>query len=60
MIRGCRSSPQAARSAAREIIDVDGMKPEDYVNVKAFDQMTPINPEQWLRLETGSSRSPRA
>ncbi len=37
----------------KEISDVDGMKPEDYVNVKHFDQLTPINPEVWLKLETG-------
>ncbi|MEX0677994.1 MAG: transcription termination factor Rho [Pirellulales bacterium] len=37
----------------KEILDVDGMKPEDYVNVKSFDQLTAINPESWLRLETG-------
>ncbi len=37
----------------KEIIDVDGMKPEEYVNVKSFDDLTPINPESWLRLETG-------
>jgi transcription termination factor Rho len=37
----------------KEITDVDGMKPEEYVNVKSFDQLTPINPESWLRLETG-------
>jgi transcription termination factor Rho len=37
----------------KEIFDVDGMKPEDYPNVKAFDQLTPINPEKWYRLETG-------
>lgn len=37
----------------REILDVDGMAPEDYVNVKTFDQLTPITPEEWLRLETG-------
>jgi transcription termination factor Rho len=40
----------------REIIDVDGVKPEDYINVKNFDDdkaLTPINPEQWLQLETG-------
>jgi transcription termination factor Rho len=37
----------------REITDVDGMPPEEYVNVKSFDSLTPINPEQWLRLETG-------
>ena len=37
----------------KEIMDVDGMKPEDYSNVKSFDQLTPINPESWLQLETG-------
>ena len=37
----------------REIEDVDGMKPEEYCNVKEFDELTPINPEEWLRLETG-------
>lgn len=37
----------------REIIDVDGMKPDDYVNVKSFEQLTPVNPTFWYRLETG-------
>ena len=37
----------------RELLDVDGIAPEDYLNVKSFDNLTPINPEQWLRLETG-------
>jgi transcription termination factor Rho len=37
----------------REIEQVEGMPPDDYVNVKTFDQLTPINPETWLRLETG-------
>lgn len=37
----------------KEILDVDGLKPDDYKNVKTFDQKTPINPEFWLRLETG-------
>ena len=37
----------------REIEEVEGMPPDDYVNVKTFDQLTPINPETWLRLETG-------
>ncbi len=37
----------------REVTDVDGMKPEDFASVKPFDERTPINPEQWLRLETG-------
>lgn len=37
----------------RELLDVDGIAPDDYVNVKSFDTLTPINPEQWLSLETG-------
>ncbi len=38
----------------KEIGDVDGMPPEEYVNVKPFDSLTPINPDEWLRLETGA------
>ena len=37
----------------REITMVDGMAPEDYGDVKTFDELTPINPEQWLTLEVG-------
>ncbi|MDA7979036.1 MAG: transcription termination factor Rho [Pirellulales bacterium] len=37
----------------KEIVDVDGVVPEEYCNVKKFDDLTPINPEEWLRLETG-------
>jgi transcription termination factor Rho len=37
----------------REITDVDGMPPEEYLNVKTFDAKTPVNPNQWFRLETG-------
>jgi transcription termination factor Rho len=37
----------------REVEEVEGMPPDDYGNVKTFDQLTPINPETWLRLETG-------
>lgn len=39
----------------REIEDVDGMKPDDYCTVREFDELTPINPEEWLQLETGST-----
>ncbi|MEQ8211423.1 MAG: transcription termination factor Rho [Lacipirellulaceae bacterium] len=38
----------------RELLDVDGMAPEEYVNIKSFDELTPITPEEWLRLETGA------
>jgi len=37
----------------KEITHVDGMSPEDYLEVRPFDQLTAINPESWLRLETG-------
>ena len=37
----------------REITDVDGMPPDEYKNVKGFDELTPINPENWLKLEIG-------
>jgi transcription termination factor Rho len=39
----------------KELLDVDGMVPDDYVNVKSFDELTPINPEDWFQLETGQS-----
>jgi len=38
----------------REIIDVDGLPPDQYPQVKSFDELTPINPQTWLRLETGA------
>ena len=28
----------------KEILDVDGIPPEDYTKVKSFDELTPINP----------------
>ena len=37
----------------RELLDVEGGKPEEYVDVKSFEDLTPITPEEWLRLETG-------
>lgn len=37
----------------KEMIDVDGMAPDDYVEVKNFDDLTAVNPDEWLRLEVG-------
>jgi transcription termination factor Rho len=37
----------------KEILDVDGIAPDDYLNVKTFDELTPITPREWLQLETG-------
>lgn len=38
----------------RELLDVDGVEPDDYVGTKEFEELTPITPEEWLRLETGA------
>jgi len=35
----------------RDVFDVDSMLPEDYLNVKSFDDLTPVNPSEHLRLE---------
>ncbi len=37
----------------REITDIDGLTPDQYAEVKPFDSLTAINPEEWLELETG-------
>jgi transcription termination factor Rho len=38
----------------KEIVDIDGLTPEQYTEVRPFSELTPINPEQWLKLETGA------
>jgi transcription termination factor Rho len=54
MIRGLIQHARKSQGPrVREIVDVDGMRPDDYVKIKSFDELTPINPEQWYRLETG-------
>ncbi len=54
MIRGqVQQTRKQQGPRLREIQDVDGLQPEEYASVKPFDSLTPINPEQWLRLETG-------
>ncbi len=37
----------------KEILDVDGMPPESTATSRPSTQLTPINPEYWLKLETG-------
>jgi len=55
MVRGMVQQPRRQQGPRlREILDVDGMPPDDYANVKTFDSLTPINPKVWYRLETGS------
>jgi len=37
----------------KELLDVDGLAPDDYVGANNFDELTPITPEEWFQLETG-------
>jgi transcription termination factor Rho len=37
----------------KELTSVDGMAPDDYLNVRPFDSLTAVNPMTWMRLETG-------
>lgn len=37
----------------KELLDVDGISPDDYLGAKNFDELTPITPEEWFQLETG-------
>jgi len=35
----------------REVFDIDGIVPDEYLETKAFDDLTPINPSVHLKLE---------
>jgi transcription termination factor Rho len=37
----------------RELLEVNGLEPDAYLEVKSFDKLTPINPVSWYQLETG-------
>jgi transcription termination factor Rho len=37
----------------RELLDVEGLEPDKYLEVKHFDNLTAITPQEWYRLETG-------
>ena len=55
MIRGMiRPGRGQTGPRVKEIIDVDGLEPEACLDIKPFDSLTPINPEEWYRLEIGS------
>ena len=46
------SPEQGAR--LEEVDAIDGLAPADFQKHQMFDAKTPINPEDWLRLETGA------
>ena len=54
MIRGLVQHARKSQGPRiKEIVDVDGIAPEDYGKIVPFDELTAINPEQWLSIETG-------
>jgi len=54
MIRGMiRPGRGQTGPRVKDILDVDGIPPEEYLEVKTFDSLTPINPEEWYKLEVG-------
>jgi len=54
VIKGLVQQPRKQQGPrVREITDVDGLPPDEYLKVKSFDQLTPINPDKWYQLETG-------
>lgn len=54
MIRGMvRPGRGQTGPRVKDIMDVDGLDPEQYLEVKPFDSLTPINPEEWYNLEVG-------
>ncbi|MDO5580482.1 MAG: transcription termination factor Rho [Planctomycetia bacterium] len=54
LVNGLVQPPRGEQGPrVREIYDIDGMNPDEYYKVKPFDELTPITPEKWLRLETG-------
>ncbi|MAV36672.1 MAG: transcription termination factor Rho [Planctomycetaceae bacterium] len=54
MIRGILQQARKQQGPRlREIVDVEGGPPDEYLSAKTFEDLTAINPENWLRLETG-------
>ena len=55
LIRGLAQPQRDAQGARlKRILDIDGIEPERYKDVRHFDSLTAINPESWLKLETGA------
>jgi transcription termination factor Rho len=46
-------SPQSQGPRVEQVFAVDGISPEEHRTLKSFEELTPITPSDWLRLETG-------
>ena len=53
----CKALAQPGRKnqgpRIKDILEVEGNPPEEFVNVRTFDELTAITPDSWYRLETG-------
>ena len=55
MIKGIATGPAGGPGPRLTRIDaIEGMPPEEYLKVKLFDDLTPIDPRQHIRLEVGA------
>jgi transcription termination factor Rho len=53
LVRGVAYASGRGGPRVSEVVEVDGLPAEAYRGVKEFDELTPIVPKSWLRLETG-------
>ncbi len=53
LVRGVAYPSGRGGPRVSEVVEVDGLPAEAYREVKQFDELTPIVPKSWLRLETG-------
>jgi transcription termination factor Rho len=53
LVRGVAYPTGRGGPRVSEVVEVDGLPAEAYREVKQFDELTPIVPREWLRLETG-------
>ncbi len=55
LIKGIATGPAGAPGPRLTRIDsVEGLLPDDYIKVKLFDDLTPIDPHKHIRLEIGA------
>ena len=50
---GAAASPQPGPAPARRSSTSTACRPKTTSTSRSFDELTPINPEEWLKLETG-------
>jgi transcription termination factor Rho len=49
--RGNKNKPRIGRPVVEEVIQIEGLPPDQYASRKPFDQLTPIDPQPRLGLE---------